>query len=410
MRDSWIDKKELDELVGGFASSKGKSRRRGSPALESAGEIDPGLRESAASVKSSKTDLPESEMIRSEPVVEIKLISGADDPFGGEEIDSEGGGRAGVEVHAGVPYSEIASKRIPEEYFTLDELEPSDSGKSEAGYEAFELLEDTPFSDTRLMDLTETGMGPDPEQGEIFEPGMSMMTPSGGVISNLVEEDAAQGGHSPRKIPTFFGGTSESPESRQLPISIRDADRAYTALAEARAKVDESGLLSIPLYDRAEATRYGIEAEAASEQSHVDPVPEVIASEQIGIYSGKNLRERLENFGDVIQRELGSSEVAVCDEEGLLLYKSASLGDENSLLSALLFHVSGRINALIGVGREGVSQLTDGGGLWRCLISGAGGQGILFAGFTLREPLGQDEIEFWQKALVETSVSSSPRH
>jgi len=408
MRDSWIDKKELDELVGGFSSVRGKSRKRGSSAIDNAAEIDPGAGKAASVAGESREDVPGGELISSESAIEMGPMSFFDDPSGPEGSEPEGVSRVGLESHAGVPFSGITTSSAAGVYSPPDEPENFDSGRSGVELEAVEVVEDPRSSYTRMMDLSETATGLDPEDGDLNDPDISESARSEGAVSKLIVEDAVHNGENSRKIPTFLGGTSESPDFRQRPISIRDADRAHTALAEARARVDESRLLSVPPQDRAEATGSGIEAETAFEPPPLNPAPEVGEVEQRAPYPGKYLHERLENFGDSVQRELGTSEVAVCDEDGLLLYKSAGFGYENTLHSALLLHVSGRINSLIGLSPDGVTQLSDGRGLWRCLVSGAGCQGKIFAGFTLREPLDQDKIDFWQKALVEAATAARP--
>jgi hypothetical protein len=98
-------------------------------------------------------------------------------------------------------------------------------------------------------------------------------------------------------------------------------------------------------------------------------------------------------------RELTAREVAVCDRDGLLLFRSPATSGEGSLETALLVAVSDKVTRLLGFEGTTATQVADGKGGWRCLIAGAAED--VFAGFALDEPLDYDEVAIWTKALAE---------
>ena len=113
------------------------------------------------------------------------------------------------------------------------------------------------------------------------------------------------------------------------------------------------------------------------------------------------LHERIASFGNLLKRELGASAVAVCDKDGLLLYSSSGPDEKREPETAVFVEVSGNVTRMLGLNRSTATQIADGSGAWRCLISGAGTAGNVFAGFSLPQPLDKSEIDTWTKALAE---------
>lgn len=381
MRDSWIDKKELEELVGEFSSPKGKSRRRGPasgrkedsvPSSHGAGDalVDPAAEASSGGLPGIPVAQVPAETRTS--LDELVLPDG-DGPDSSDSGPIAGGDGEGHKAQFDLFY------------------DSAPFGSDDAGMESglFELDDETDETNGAM----ETGSDPVlPMVGSIDSVFAEASPDSDGIVANLTIEPASSEGDYSRKIPSFLGGTVDHAEAEapQMPLSARDADRAITALAEARAKVDESRLLR------------------SWDQSEKDllPDPEVQSEAEAAGF----LHARLEHFGEAVQRELGALEVAVCDADGLLLYQSSGFEIDKALHQSLLLQVTGKMGALLGLGKEGVSQLTDGSGVWRCLISGNGGNGSLFAGFTLRKPLEEQELDRWKTALlVATSPSRSNR-
>jgi len=111
------------------------------------------------------------------------------------------------------------------------------------------------------------------------------------------------------------------------------------------------------------------------------------------------LHERMSQYGECARRELGAREVAVCDRDGLFLYRSSLSSDEGGLEAALLVAVSDRVTRLFGLEGATAMQVADESGGWRCLIACV--ESGLFVGFSLVEPLDYGEVEIWSKALAE---------
>lgn len=381
MRDSWIDKKELEELVGEFSSTRGKSRRRG-PASGRKEESDA----STHTAGDALVDLAAaalSEVSPKIPVAQVPRETGAS--FDDLVLpDGEGPGSPDTRSMAGGD-----GEGHKAEFNLFHDSAPFDPDDAGVEFGLFELDDET----DDIFGAMEAGSDAVPPVGGSVDPEFAETSPGGdGIVANLtIEPASSEAGHS-RKIPSFLGGTSDLSEAEapQMPLYARDADRAITALAEARAKVDESRLLR------------------SLDQSEKDILPN--PEDQSEAEAAGYLHARLEHFGEAVQRELGALEVAVCDADGLLLYQSSGFEIDKALHQSLMLQVTGKMGTLLGLGKEGVSQLTDGSGFWRCLISGNGGNGNLFAGFTLRKPLEEQALEKWKAALlVTTSLNRSNR-
>ncbi|MEQ1839225.1 MAG: hypothetical protein ABL994_02350 [Verrucomicrobiales bacterium] len=402
MRDSWIDKKELEELVGEFSSAEGKSRRRGhSPdQQEGSDKSDLGAVESLLDLRGKEgggatpktPDAPAGEVEKGSIVIEPVPLEGAGPVQ--DDVDAAGD----LDSPSLAPIVRAQEKQVKTESSAFFDPEPFDPDAPEMEFDLFKFDDETEEPAGNLI----AELGAEPSAITLIEGIPTEVSPVEGVVSNLTVEATSGEGQQSRKIPAFLGGSSEVPEAR----TARDADRAITALAEARARVDESRLLqSLP-----QETLLPAISEIEADAEEVLPISGTGEGRDITPGESLPLHTRLENFGDSVQRELGASEVAVCDADGFLLYKSSGFGVDKALHHSLLLQVSGRMNTFLGLGKEGVSQLNDGNGIWRCLISGDGQMGSLFAGFTLPKPLEQKELEIWKSALVETITPSLRKH
>ncbi len=118
------------------------------------------------------------------------------------------------------------------------------------------------------------------------------------------------------------------------------------------------------------------------------------------------LHERIAQYGDLAMRELTARAVAVCDRDGLLLYRSDVSAEGGDLEADLLVAVSAKVTRFLGLEGITATQVVDEKGSWRCLIRGAGEE--VFAGFVLEKPLDYAEVETWTKALAD-AVHPAPR-
>jgi hypothetical protein len=257
------------------------------------------------------------------------------------------------------------------------------------------------------------------------------------TVENLVVADPPNEAAILQRVPLFLDDDSDSKEWRVQSVSQRDADRALIALAEARTKVDQSQLMSRPPVFAARPIEVaqtvipadmGIpievvthsepepEPEPQPESAHSfpaifeweseslipgqeDEVPELELEPQFIFEPSGALHERIARYGECAMRELSARELAVCDRDGLLLYRSPATFGEGSLEAALLVAVSDKVTRLLGFEGVTATQVTDGKGGWRCLLAGASKD--VFAGFSLDDPLDYDEVTTWTKALAE---------
>ncbi|PAW64281.1 MAG: hypothetical protein B9S36_02905, partial [Verrucomicrobiia bacterium Tous-C2TDCM] len=105
------------------------------------------------------------------------------------------------------------------------------------------------------------------------------------------------------------------------------------------------------------------------------------------------LSDRVANFVILACAEFGASAGAVSDRDGFLLYAHSDLEDDQELQTALLLEVASQADRLLGVAPAWATQISAGGGRWRCLIRGGNEPGDLYAGFQLSRPLDQEEID-----------------
>ena len=241
------------------------------------------------------------------------------------------------------------------------------------------------------------------------------------VVSTMPEKEHL------RELPLFLDDADDF-VPRIPTLSERDADRALIALAEARSKAEQGGLLR---GQRTPVDEVVVESEAAvpesvdevavesetpdpdsgeevpeealpefevtSEEPVSEPPPEEIEPE---VESG-TLSDRIERFVALARSELGATAAAVSDRDGFLLFLQSEREGDEEMETALLLEVAGKADRLLGVEHGSATQVSTDGGAWRCLIRGGEGANDLYAGFRLRRPLDQEEIVRWRNALAE---------
>ena len=241
------------------------------------------------------------------------------------------------------------------------------------------------------------------------------------VVSTMPEKEHL------RELPLFLDDADDF-VPRIPTLSERDADRALIALAEARSKAEQGGLLR---GQRTPVDEVVVESEAAVPES-VDEVAvesetpdpdsgeevpeealpefEVTSEEPVSeppseeiepeVESG-TLSDRIERFVALARSELGATAAAVSDRDGFLLFLQSEREGDEEMETALLLEVAGKADRLLGVEHGSATQVSTDGGAWRCLIRGGEGANDLYAGFRLRRPLDQEEIVRWRNALAE---------
>lgn len=291
--------------------------------------------------------------------------------------------------------------------------------------------------------------------------------PSGADLPEIRFESAGE--EEARELPGFLDDRTEIPLPRPASLSERDADRALAALAEARLRAERSRLLRVRSPDADGATRIPEEIPSAELDEFAEEIPEEAVGEAREEVSGEAPEEalgeaheevlgeapeegeeesaplpadgvaldcdavaplevspagfpsgapesipadrflrRLERFGEEARGRLDAREVIVCDRDGLLLYSDADDTGKGGFETALLLEISARTNRLLGLEASRATQVSAGGGLWRCLLRRSVSSGDMYAGFLLREPLEEEEIVFWTDALAATAGEPSP--
>jgi hypothetical protein len=135
-------------------------------------------------------------------------------------------------------------------------------------------------------------------------------------------------------------------------------------------------------------------------ETEADPESDVDA---LDLFRGERFLRRVERFGEEARRRLDAREVIVCDRDGLILYSDVEERAGGVLETALLLEVSAKTNRLLGLSTSRATQVSVGGGLWRCLLKESGAGGDLYAGLLLPEPLEEGQIDFWTRALSEVT-------
>jgi len=232
------------------------------------------------------------------------------------------------------------------------------------------------------------------------------------VVSTMPEET------SQRELPLFLDDADDF-VPRTPTLSERDADRALIALAEARSRAEQGGLLRghrAPVEDvlpEVEAPSPIFEDEVLEEAPRQKKaVPEAPTLEEPGDApereaEGVSFSDRIERFVVRARVELGATAAAVSDHDGFLLFTQSDREGDEEMATALLLEIAGKTDRLLGVERGSATQVSTDGGAWRCLIRGGDGASGLYAGFHLRRPLDQEEIARWRNALAEV-ISPTP--
>jgi hypothetical protein len=472
MRDSWIDKEEFEELVGSFTPPKKGSRRRlASSPRKKTRSAEPATAIPAPCIESGATPSPATAPQNEAPPgalsgdspAQITIPDGVTDspPLNTEEpvkasvemifsdmaLETVAGPESVVEL---VAKGEVDLPPLNMSEFPVTAENRGNRTSDEPGPDALisslfeiddlestvecikgdeEVVEAVTF---RGNDKDEAPRFPEPER--VFNAPAFHEAPNLETVENLVVADPPNEAAILQRVPQFLDDDSDSEEWRVQSVSQRDADRALIALAEARTKVDQSQLMSPPVFaarpievaPTAIPADMGIpievvthsepEPEPQPESAHSfpaifeweseslipgqeDEVPELELEPQFVFEPSGALHERIARYGECAMRELSAREVAVCDREGLLLYRSPATSGEGPLEAALLVAVSDKVTRLPGFEGITATQVADGKGGWRCLLAGASKD--VFAGFSLDDPLDYDEVATWTKALAE---------
>lgn len=291
MPDSWIDKQELDELVEMFAPKKG---RKGKAVVKS----HPSAKSKKNSVDVDPITPPEVESESDAPPVDVPPASRPVDVPRLPEItfaeetppEVEDPSIFGETVEAipaeTSPEEAVIIERSAEVKFRLDQEKLVETEAIPSEFPAIPSEKD----EIRI----ESGTAPR-RSGSIFTvfelDDIQEEEPE--IISHANEETVIEARVSkPRELPHFLGSGDDFASSDPIPPTNRDAGRALSALAAARARADQSGLLHVhhrpgglakvadaspregfsplppPLPKREEERRFSAELDPESKASH----------------------------------------------------------------------------------------------------------------------------------------------
>lgn len=284
MRDSWIDKEEVEQLAGSFRPSKKGSRHRAAAGPRK--KVRSVSNETAATkaLPTPLHDSPPESSLSTELAEEVPTPSVAGDlpseislpgevnagpAFSNGEsagtlsapeaaivpvTPSEVVGKFSEEVEIGLPPPLMWEFPVPtDEGGGREAGEPPKTemihslfqlGDSEPAFEPLE--EEVGLDEAEECSREEWGEPPHPESDSGL---IAPFLPAGALVEtveNLVDADPPDESAIIQRAPQFFDDDSDSEEWRVQSVSQRDADRALIALAEARAKVDKSQLMNLP--------------------------------------------------------------------------------------------------------------------------------------------------------------------
>ena len=121
-----------------------------------------------------------------------------------------------------------------------------------------------------------------------------------------------------------------------------------------------------------------------------------------------NLPQRLAAFAERADECDEVRGVTVFDRDGYLLYAGANQDRvEANDAGALLARASGSFCQQSIPGEISATQITAGGGEWRCLIAGSGEASRILAEFRVDRPLEAGEVEAWSKALADAVIPAN---
>ena len=339
-------------------------------------EEEPGVEEEAVGeeeIAAEEESVPEEEAVAEEkPAVEEEPVAEEEPPAEEESVAEE---KPEAE-------DEVVAEEEPEvEEEEVAEEEPE--AKEEPATEEETVVEEEPEAEGE----------PAAEEESVPEEAVAEEEPAG-------EEDDISA--------LFYGDASDLTESRRGIGSEPESDKAVIALAEARKMAeknhlikgiesklsgDDEGLLEI-------LGMTGNVGGQASADAGLSPTLEFPASE--------NLPGRLAIFAEKAEEWKSVRKVQIFDEEGCLLHGRTDEANHSSMTTGVvLARASKALYSRSIPGTVSATQVSAGGGEWRCLISGHGDASRILAEFRIDRPLETNEIEAWSKALADAVIPAN---
>ena len=411
MHDSWIDRDEFDELVGAFSKKK-PSRKKGSrrtaqpendaaPA-EKSSEEEPVLNAEVKEKDRSRKKVKQKKSgKKTRKAWEAKAEKVAKPRKKKKNPAKSKKGSAKLKTKAEPESLEEDLEPLPEIDFEEQIAREEDEGES---LDAIAFLKQEGASEEEPVAEEE----PLAEEESVAEeePADSVLTSDSSEVLTTVTVEETTSSADEDRSSLVLGDAGDLLENQSRIESERDAEKAVLALAEARKMAERNHLIKERKLRSKEDEELlellGISTEPAEE------APAEAPTISFEFRPEGNLPQRLAAFAECADNCDEVRGVTVFDRDGYLLYAGANQDRvEANGVGTFLARVSDSFCQQSIPGEISATQVTAGGGEWRCLIAGSGEASRVLAEFRVDRPLEAAEVEAWSKALADAVIPAN---
>ena len=238
------------------------------------------------------------------------------------------------------------------------------------------------------------------------EPADSVLTSDSSEVLTTVTVEETTSSADEDRSSLVLGDAGDLLENQSRIESERDAEKAVLALAEARKMAERNHLIKERKLRSKEDEELlellGISTEPAEE------APAEAPTISFEFRPEGNLPQRLAAFAECADNCDEVRGVTVFDRDGYLLYAGANQDRvEANGVGTFLARASDSFCQQSISGEISATQVTAGGGEWRCLIAGSGEASRVLAEFRVDRPLEAAEVEAWSKALADAVIPAN---
>ena len=411
MHDSWIDRDEFDELVGAFSKKK-PSRKKGSrrtaqpendaaPA-EKSSEEEPVLNAEVKEKDRSRKKVKQKKSgEKTRKAWEAKAEKVAKPRKKKKNPAKSKKGSAKLKTKAEPESLEEDLEPLPEIDFEEQIAREEDEGES---LDAIAFLKQEGASEEEPV-AEEEPLAEEESVGE-EEPADSVLTSDSSEVLTTVTVEETTSSADEDRSSLVLGDAGDLLENQSRIESERDAEKAVLALAEARKMAERNHLIKERKLSSKEDEELlellGISTEPAEE------APAEAPTISFEFRPEGNLPQRLAAFAECADNCDEVRGVTVFDRDGYLLYAGANQDRvEANGVGTFLARASDSFCQQSISGEISATQVTAGGGEWRCLIAGSGEASRVLAEFRVDRPLEAAEVEAWSKALADAVIPAN---
>ena len=381
-------------------SEKEEPVAKAEPAAEEEPEKEPVAEEEPEEEPVAEEEPEEEPVAEEEPEEEpVAEEEPEEEPVAEEESEEE-------PVAEEEPEEEPVAEEEPEEEPVAEEESEEESVAEEESEEepvAEEKTEEEPVAEeepeAEPVAEEESGEGPEEESVSEEEP-VAEEELAAEEESTVAEEDDFSS--------LFFRGASDLTKSRRGTGSEPESDKAVIALAQARKMAEKNHLIK-GIEPKQSADNEGLleifgmtgnVIRQVSVDAGLPPTLEFTASE--------NLPGRLATFAEKAEEWESVRQVQIFDREGYLLHGATGEANNSSMITGAVLARASEVFCRRSIpGTVSATQVTVGGGEWRCLIAGRGDASRILAEFQVDRPLETREIEAWSKALADAVIPAN---